>query len=54
MDTLLTVEFIREVMYLYRLANMVIVNKSTGKWRMCVNFTNLNKICPKDSFHHSF
>jgi hypothetical protein len=24
--------------------------KSSGKWRMCVNFTNLNKACPKDSF----
>jgi hypothetical protein len=24
--------------------------KSNGKWRMCVNFTDLNKACPKDSF----
>lgn len=51
MDTLLTVEFIRVVMYLYWLANMVMVNKSTGKWRMCVDFINLNKVCPKDSLH---
>ena len=26
------------------------VKKSNGKWRMCVDFTNLNKACPKDSF----
>jgi hypothetical protein len=29
---------------------MVLVKKSNGKWRMCVDFTNLNKACPKDSF----
>ena len=26
------------------------LKKSNGKWRMCVNFTDLNKACPKDSF----
>ena len=26
------------------------VKKSNGKWRMCVDFTNLNNACPKDSF----
>ena len=29
---------------------MVVVKKANGKWRMCVNFTNLNKACPKDSY----
>jgi len=29
---------------------MVMVKKSNDKWRMCVDFTNLNKACPKDSF----
>ena len=24
--------------------------KANGKWRMCVDFTNLNKACPKDSY----
>ena len=26
------------------------VKKKTGKWRVCVNFTDLNKACPKDPF----
>ena len=47
---LLMAGFIREVYYLDWLANVVMVKKSNGKWRMCVDFTNLNKACPKDSF----
>jgi hypothetical protein len=42
--------FIREVDYPEWLANVVLVKKSNGKWRMCVDFTDLNKACPKDSF----
>ena len=42
--------FIREVYYPNWLANIVLVKKANGKWRMCVNFTDLNKACPKDSF----
>ena len=29
---------------------MVIVKKPNGKWRMCVDFTDLNRACPKDSY----
>ena len=29
---------------------MVMVKKANGKWRMCVDFTNLNKAYPKDSY----
>ena len=47
---LLTAGFIREVYYLEWLANVVLVKKANGKWRMCVDFTDLNKVCPKDSF----
>ena len=42
--------FIREVYYPDWLANVVMVKKPSGKWRMCVDFTNLNKACPKDSY----
>ena len=44
------VSFIREVYYPDWLANVVMVKKASGKWRMCVDFTDLNKACPKDSY----
>lgn len=40
----------REVHYPDWLANVVMVKKSNEKWHMCVDFTDLNKACPKDSF----
>ena len=50
---LLEANFIREVYYLDWLANVVMVKKTNEKWRMCVNFTNLNRACPKDSYSFS-
>ena len=47
---LLEASFIRDVYYPDWLANMVIVKKSNGKWRMCVDFMDLNRACPKDSY----
>jgi hypothetical protein len=41
---------IREVMYPVWLANIVLVKKKNGKWRMCVDFIDLNKACKKDDF----
>ena len=41
---------IKEVFYPEWLANTVVVKKKSGKWRVCVDFTNLNKACPKDPF----
>ena len=41
---------IKEVFYLEWLANTVVVKKKNGKWRVCVDFTDLNKACPKDPF----
>ena len=41
---------IREVYYLDWLANVVVVKKANRKWRMCVDFMDLNKACPKDSY----
>ena len=49
-DNLLRVGFIREVKYPKWLANMVVVPKKWGKWRVCVDYTDLNKACPKDKF----
>ena len=43
-------KFIQEVCYPDWLANVVMVKKANGKWRMCVVFTDLNKACPKDSY----
>jgi hypothetical protein len=43
-------QVIREVKYPVWLANTVPVKKKYGKWRMCVDFTDLNKACKKDDF----
>ena len=43
-------KFIWEVYYPDWLANVVIVKKANGKWIMCVDFTDLNKAYPKDSY----
>jgi len=47
---LMSVAHIREVQYPEWLANVVLVKNASGKWRMCVDFTYLNKACPKDSY----
>ena len=49
-DKLLKTGMIREVKYPKWLANVVVVQKKNGKWRVCVDFTDLNKACPKDPF----
>ena len=41
---------IKEVFYSEWLANTVVVKKKNGKWRVCVDFTDLNKAYPKDPF----
>ena len=41
---------IKEVFYPNWLANTVMVKKKNGKWRMCMDFTDLNKPCSKDPF----
>ena len=41
---------IKEVFYREWLANTVVVKKKNGKWRVCVDFIDLNKACPKDPF----
>ncbi|XP_074365409.1 uncharacterized protein LOC141706557 [Apium graveolens] len=49
-DQLLEVGLIKESFYPELLANPVLVKKPNGKWRTYVDFTDLNKACPKDSF----
>ena len=41
---------IKEVFYPEWLANTVVVKKKNEKWRVCVDFTDLNKACLKDPF----
>jgi len=47
---LLEAGFIKEIHYTTWLANVVLVKKSNGQWRMCVDYTSLNKACPKDAY----
>ena len=48
---LLTAGFMKEVYHPEWLANRVLVlKKNNNKWRMCVDYTDLNKHCPKDPF----
>ena len=47
---LLEANFIEPIVYPTWLANVVMVQKKSGKWRMCIDFTSLNKAYPKDNF----
>ncbi|GFZ17254.1 hypothetical protein Acr_26g0005240 [Actinidia rufa] len=47
---LIRANVVREAHYPDWLANVVVAPKKGGKWRVCVDFTDLNKACPKDSF----
>ena len=47
---LLEAGFIRDIKHPDCLANLVMVPKKDKAWRLCVNFEDLNKACPKDPF----
>ena len=47
---LLAARFIKEVYHSDWLANPVLIKKKTGKWRMCIDYIGLNKVCLKDHF----
>ena len=49
-ERLIAADAVRLVQYPTWLSNTVVVKKKNGKWRVCVDFTDLNKACPKDSF----
>jgi hypothetical protein len=48
---LMATGFIKEVFHPEWLANPALVKKKGGKWRMCVDYTGLNKACPKVPYH---
>jgi hypothetical protein len=47
---LLAAGFIKEVIHPEWIANPILVRKKNNEWRMCVDYTDLNKHCPKDHF----
>jgi hypothetical protein len=47
---LLAAGFIKEVIHPEWIANPVLVRKKNNEWRMCVDYTDLNKHCLKDHF----
>ena len=49
-DKLIKNNFIREVLYPKWVSNPILVRKQNGEWRTYVDFSDLNKVCPKDSF----
>lgn len=50
MKALLGAKFISEVKYMERISNVVLAKKASGKWRMHVGYTDLNRACSKDSY----
>ncbi|KAL0439943.1 UNVERIFIED_CONTAM: Pro-Pol polyprotein [Sesamum latifolium] len=46
----MTAGHIEEIQFLEWLFNVVLVPKPGGKWRMCIDFRDLNKACPKDFY----
>ncbi|KAH0737071.1 hypothetical protein KY290_035776 [Solanum tuberosum] len=49
-NKLIEAGFIREVKYPLWISNIVPVKKKNGEIRVCVDFRDLNKACPKDNF----
>ena len=50
MDNRLKAGFIREIKYSEWLANVVVVPKKGNKWRVCVDYIDLNEACEEDNF----
>ncbi|GKA49131.1 reverse transcriptase domain-containing protein [Tanacetum coccineum] len=49
-EKLVDVGIMKEIHYHSWLSNPVMVKKHDGSWRMCVDFKDLNKACPKDGY----
>ncbi|GJR38923.1 reverse transcriptase domain-containing protein [Tanacetum coccineum] len=50
-EELTKANILREVKYQTWVSNLVIVKKADGRWKLCVDFMDINKACPKE--HHS-
>jgi len=48
-NRLLQAGFIRETFYPDWVSDSILVKKKNGKWRVCIDFTNLNEACSRDS-----
>ena len=48
MEKLKEASAITKVLHLSYLSNTVVVKRKTGKWKVCEDFTSLNRACPKD------
>ncbi|CAI9762903.1 unnamed protein product [Fraxinus pennsylvanica] len=49
-ERLISNGFVREAKYPKCISNPTLVKKHNDKWRVCIDFSNLNQACPKDSF----
>ncbi|KAL0395465.1 UNVERIFIED_CONTAM: hypothetical protein Slati_4512700 [Sesamum latifolium] len=49
-DKLMAAEHIEEIQFPEWLSNVVLVSEPGEKWRMCIDFRDLNKACPKDFY----
>ncbi|XP_026441697.1 uncharacterized protein LOC113340856 [Papaver somniferum] len=49
-EKLLEAGFIRPVQYARWMSTVVLVSKKNGKIRVCIDFTDLNKACPRDPY----
>lgn len=47
---LMAAQFVRKIDYSTWHSNVVMVKKPNKKWRMCVDYTNLNQACPMDAY----
>ncbi|KAL0286459.1 UNVERIFIED_CONTAM: Transposon Ty3-G Gag-Pol polyprotein [Sesamum radiatum] len=50
MNKLLSARHIKEIQFPEWLSNVVLVPKPVGKWKMCIDFRDINKACPKDFY----
>jgi hypothetical protein len=53
LSRLLVAGFVKEVQHRDWIMNLVLVPKKNRKWRICVDYTSLDKACPKDLFPFS-